>query len=223
MLFNGYQKKKARTLIDVLLLHKIDNQFAHYHRLRTHRVNTRGERLVKTLPDDPNLSASAHAAGTFGDKIYPIIYLMVVLTQHENWCMRWRNTCLEDTQTHITLSVEYPKALKDGMGRVTFARSLFLWVVTAVKWHMTWRSKTRWPLRHYCEHLTLSSLYPTETQVSRSQEDLALMIKGIIVLFSLAARFSLQLWSLGSGDNDTYFLQAGAVLLPGRLTKHICV
>lgn len=41
----------------------MDNQFADYHRLRAHRMKKRGERVVQTLPESPNVPTSGFDAG----------------------------------------------------------------------------------------------------------------------------------------------------------------
>ncbi|ETW76689.1 hypothetical protein HETIRDRAFT_37752, partial [Heterobasidion irregulare TC 32-1] len=41
---------------------EMDNQFADYHRLRAHRMKKRGERVVQTLPESPNVPTSGFDA-----------------------------------------------------------------------------------------------------------------------------------------------------------------
>ncbi|THH20946.1 hypothetical protein EW146_g507 [Bondarzewia mesenterica] len=41
---------------------ELDDQFAHYHQLRLHRMKLRGKRVVQTLPDDPQFATSGYAA-----------------------------------------------------------------------------------------------------------------------------------------------------------------
>ncbi|KAI0775471.1 hypothetical protein BC629DRAFT_1638009 [Irpex lacteus] len=43
---------------------ELDNQFADYHRIREHRIRTRGDRLVQVLPTTPGLVKGGHDAAT---------------------------------------------------------------------------------------------------------------------------------------------------------------
>jgi hypothetical protein len=43
---------------------QLDNQFTSYHRIRTHRIKTRGLNVVRVLPDQPGIVHGAGDAGT---------------------------------------------------------------------------------------------------------------------------------------------------------------
>ncbi|KAF8904254.1 hypothetical protein CPB85DRAFT_1317844 [Mucidula mucida] len=61
---------------------EIDNQFLRYHRIREHRIRTRGKDVVRMLPDNPPLVNSAyhgaielvHELSEFLHKRYPSVY-----------------------------------------------------------------------------------------------------------------------------------------------------
>ena len=44
---------------------QLDDQFVNYHRIREHRLRTRGERLVQVLPATPGLVNGGHDAGQY--------------------------------------------------------------------------------------------------------------------------------------------------------------
>jgi hypothetical protein len=47
-----------------LILHtQLDNQFTSYHRIRTHRIKTRGPDVLRVLPDQPGVVRGAQDAG----------------------------------------------------------------------------------------------------------------------------------------------------------------
>lgn len=40
---------------------ELDQQFPHYHRISAHRVATRGDKVVNTLPESPGIASGAPA------------------------------------------------------------------------------------------------------------------------------------------------------------------
>jgi hypothetical protein len=51
------------ALIPLSSCTQLDNQFTSYHRIRTHRIKTRGPDVLRVLPDQPGVVRGAQDAG----------------------------------------------------------------------------------------------------------------------------------------------------------------